>query len=223
MAMAENRKRARSDAEKEARRAAILDAARGMIDESGFDGVTMAGLARRVGVSTGTLYLYVRTKEELFLALFVEAMASVTARVEAEATRDTLVDVMTRATVEEPLYLALLARLAAAIEANVADEPLFAAKRRLWGYGARTAAKIAELYGIEIEMAGSAEPVLIGLPMARIGEAKLVMTDELIKAALKGRAESDETDGAGPTAETPAGQGDLEEHGSHGSSRRQRK
>ncbi|MEZ5908190.1 MAG: ribosome maturation factor RimP [Hyphomicrobiaceae bacterium] len=76
---------------------------------------------------------------------------------------------------------------------------------------------------IEIEMAGSAEPVLIGLPMARIGEAKLVMTDELIKAALKGRAESDETDGAGPTAETPAGQGDLEEHGSHGSSRRQRK
>lgn len=161
MAMAENRKRARSDAEKEARRAAILDAARGMIDESGFDGVTMAGLARRVGVSTGTLYLYVRTKEELFLALFVEAMASVTARVEAEATRDTLVDVMTRATVEEPLYLALLARLAAAIEANVADEPLFAAKRRLWGYGARTAAKIAELYGIEIEMAGEIAQALM--------------------------------------------------------------
>ncbi|MCB1348217.1 MAG: helix-turn-helix transcriptional regulator [Maritimibacter sp.] len=132
-----------------------------MIDESGFDGVTMAGLARRVGVSTGTLYLYVRTKEELFLALFVEAMASVTARVEAEATRDTLVDVMTRATVEEPLYLALLARLAAAIEANVADEPLFAAKRRLWGYGARTAAKIAELYGIEIEMAGEIAQALM--------------------------------------------------------------
>lgn len=161
MALAEHRKRARSDEEKRARRATILDAARAMIDESGFDGVTMAGLASRAGVSKGTLYLYVRTKEEVFLALFVDAMETVVTRIESEATRETLIDVMTRATVEEPLYLPLLARLAATIEANVADEPLFEAKRTLWGYGARTAARISELFGIELERAGDISQALM--------------------------------------------------------------
>lgn len=153
MSLAENKKRARSDEDKEARRAAILFAARQMIDESGFDGVTMAGLAASAGLSKGTLYLYVRTKEELFLALFIEAMETVTTWVETEATSDNLVELLTQATLETPLYLPLLARLASTIEANVSDEALFDAKRRLWGHGARTATKISALYGIEHQRA----------------------------------------------------------------------
>ncbi|MEC7762072.1 MAG: TetR/AcrR family transcriptional regulator [Pseudomonadota bacterium] len=161
MSLAENRKRARSDEEKQARRAAILDAARALIDESGFDGVTMAELAARAGVSKGTLYLYVRTKEEVFLALFVAAIATVTDRIEAEATRDTLIEVMTRATRDEPLYVPLLARLATMIEANVSDEPLFEAKHELWALGARTAAKIAAIYDIPMEQAGEIAQALM--------------------------------------------------------------
>lgn len=181
MALPKNRKRARSDDEKQARRGAILDAARAMIDESGFDAVTMAGLARRAGVSTGTLYLYVRTKEEVFLALFVDAMRVVVDRIEAEATRDTLIEVMTRATIEEPLYLPLLARLAVAIEANVADDPLFEAKRMLWGDGARTAAKIADLFGIDIARAGEIAQALM---IAMQGAAHFDITSHRDPASL---------------------------------------
>ena len=44
MALTANRKRARSAAEKESRREAILTAARYMIFEGGFDGIIVAGI-----------------------------------------------------------------------------------------------------------------------------------------------------------------------------------
>ncbi|MCB1359516.1 MAG: helix-turn-helix transcriptional regulator [Maritimibacter sp.] len=145
MSLAENRKRARSEDEKEARKAAILAAAREMIAESGFDGVTMSGLAGRAGLAKGTLYLYARTKEELFLALFCAAMDAFVARIEAIDAPDRIVEEMTGAALEVPLFLPLFARLVAVIEANVADGPLFAAKRALAGHNARVAAHLGAL------------------------------------------------------------------------------
>lgn len=165
--------RARSEEEKEARRKAILGAAREMIVESGFDRVTMSALAKRAGLSKGTLYLYVRTKEELFLALFVAAMEKLVARIENEATAGNLVELMGRAPQEVPLFLPLLARLAATIESNVADEPLFAAKRTTQKYGARVAAVIARLSGAPLARAGEAASVLM---MAMQGAAQSDIT-----------------------------------------------
>lgn len=63
-------RRARSDEEKQERRAAILSRAWRMYTrEPSFAGFTMAALAEQAGLAKGTLYLYFRTKEELFLAL----------------------------------------------------------------------------------------------------------------------------------------------------------
>lgn len=173
MTLVESRKRARSGEEKEARRAAILEAAREMIDESGFDGVTMSALAERAGLSKGTLYLYVRTKEELFLALFVEAMDTLVVRIESEANRNNLVKLMGRAPQEVTLFLPLLARLAAIIETNVADEPLFEAKRTMQRYGARVAAAIARITGAPPKRAGEIASVLM---MAMQGAAQSDIT-----------------------------------------------
>lgn len=173
MTLAESIKRARSEGEKEARRAAILGAAREMIAESGFDGVRMSAVAERAGLSKGTLYLYVRSKEELFLALFVNAMEELVIRIEQEATADNLVDLMGRAPQEVPLFLPLLARLAAVIEANVADEPLFEAKRTMQSYGGRVAAVIARISGTTLERAGEAASVLM---MAMQGAAQFDIT-----------------------------------------------
>jgi AcrR family transcriptional regulator len=62
--------RARSDEDKQDRRIAILTTAWRMYTrDPSFAGFTMAALARQVGLAKGTLYLYFRTKEELFLAL----------------------------------------------------------------------------------------------------------------------------------------------------------
>lgn len=131
MALAENRKRARSADEKERRKAAILTAAREMVAESGFEDLTMSGLAKRAGLAKGTLYLYARSKEELLLALAVAAMGDFVTRVEAEAEAEPagLAEDFTRIAEEVPLFLPLFARLTSVIEMNVADEPLFAGKR----------------------------------------------------------------------------------------------
>jgi AcrR family transcriptional regulator len=129
------KKRARSDDDKLDRRQTILGVARQAIGESGFDGVTMADLARRAGLAKGTLYLYFRTKEEVFLALFVDALDRFVARMEKATDAKNLIAAMTDAALEVPLFLPLYARLTAVIEANVADEPLFAAKRAIMARG----------------------------------------------------------------------------------------
>lgn len=173
MSLAENRKRARSDDEKEARKAAILTAAREMIAESGFDGVTMSGLAKRAGFAKGTLYLYVRSKEELFLALFCAAMDDFVARIEAIEAPDRIAVEMTRAALEVPLFLPLSARLVAVIEANVADAPLFAAKRAMAGQSARIAAHLGRL--LDLPPAQAAEVTAV-LALAMQGAAQFDIT-----------------------------------------------
>jgi AcrR family transcriptional regulator len=63
-------RRARSEEDKQERRAAILSRAWRMYTRNpSFSGFTMAALAEQAGLAKGTLYLYFRTKEELFLAL----------------------------------------------------------------------------------------------------------------------------------------------------------
>lgn len=62
--------RARSSEQKEARKEAILEAALKLFRKTSFSGFTMDALAKRLGVAKGTLYLYFRTKEELFLSLY---------------------------------------------------------------------------------------------------------------------------------------------------------
>jgi len=54
---------------KTARREAILQAAQDVFAEKGFDGATIADIARAAGVASGTVYLYYDSKIDLFAAL----------------------------------------------------------------------------------------------------------------------------------------------------------
>ena len=56
----------------EARRRAILDAARSVFEAQGFDRATMAEISERLGGSKTTLYSYFPTKEHLFVACVLE-------------------------------------------------------------------------------------------------------------------------------------------------------
>jgi AcrR family transcriptional regulator len=64
-----SKQRARSSADKQERRDHILTMALGLWGERTFASFTMAEVAERCGLAKGTLYLYFKTKEELFLAL----------------------------------------------------------------------------------------------------------------------------------------------------------
>jgi AcrR family transcriptional regulator len=52
-----------------AKRAQIIDGARRMFLAQGFDAASMGAIAREAGVSKGTLYVYFKSKEELFEAI----------------------------------------------------------------------------------------------------------------------------------------------------------
>src|SRR5262245_29927912 len=58
--------------DKEGRRREILSAARELLDASDYSELSMRVLADRAGISAGTLYLYFRTKEEIFLTIYCE-------------------------------------------------------------------------------------------------------------------------------------------------------
>ena len=86
------RQRARNDEDKQARRAAILTEAGTLLLEHAYGRITMAQVAAACGLAKGTLYLYFRSKEELFLALLerelLEWFASLRDRLERIAEVD---------------------------------------------------------------------------------------------------------------------------------------
>jgi AcrR family transcriptional regulator len=65
-------RRAMAEAEKTARRRAIVSAAAGLLARWSLTDITMDRIAARTGIAKGTVYLYFRTKETLFLDLFEE-------------------------------------------------------------------------------------------------------------------------------------------------------
>lgn len=66
--------RAMTEAQKEARRAAILKVALHRFTLMPYEELSMADTAEEAGVAKGTLYLYFRSKEEMFLALYTEEL-----------------------------------------------------------------------------------------------------------------------------------------------------
>jgi AcrR family transcriptional regulator len=55
--------------QKDKRRDAILNAARATFAEKGYEGTTVADIAKEAGVAAGTVYLYYASKTDLFAAL----------------------------------------------------------------------------------------------------------------------------------------------------------
>ncbi|MEH6402661.1 MAG: TetR/AcrR family transcriptional regulator [Sneathiella sp.] len=67
-------RRATNDDQKIARRQAILNGARQLFMEADFFDVSMATIAKRSGLAKGTIYIYFRSKEEIFLSLSTEEL-----------------------------------------------------------------------------------------------------------------------------------------------------
>jgi AcrR family transcriptional regulator len=147
------KQRARSLDDKQARRDAILEVALGLFLERGHTGLTMADVAARAGLAKGTLYLYVRTREELLLALLerllerwfqdldarLDAAGPLDARGAAALVAATLGD-------HDPLTR-LLAILESVLEHNVPLEAARAYKRTMLARAAGTAARLDRAVG----------------------------------------------------------------------------
>ncbi len=64
----------RKEREREARRVAILDAAKEIFKEKGFATATMDDIAKQAELAKGTVYLYYKSKEELLIGLVMRAL-----------------------------------------------------------------------------------------------------------------------------------------------------
>lgn len=68
----------------EAKMQAILQAAQEVFAEHGYHGTSIKEVARKAGVATGTIYLYLRNKEALFTALVDEVYDTVLSKIAAK-------------------------------------------------------------------------------------------------------------------------------------------
>jgi AcrR family transcriptional regulator len=66
--------RARSKEEKQIRRYHLLESAKKLFSQNGYTGTTVGMIAADAGVSTGTFYLYFKSKTEVFRLLNIEGI-----------------------------------------------------------------------------------------------------------------------------------------------------
>jgi AcrR family transcriptional regulator len=130
-------RRARALEQKAERREAILDAAERMLQHAGaYAPIRMEGIASRLGLAKGTLYLYFPTKEALFLAVMHRAFASFFDRAEARLadgrpTRAAVPAALLAGLDATPALPCLASVLHTALEHNVGDAEIAAFKHFL--------------------------------------------------------------------------------------------
>lgn len=163
--------RARREAEKSERREAILAAAGSLLPATGFEGFSMARLARKAGMAKGTLYLYFETREEVLLALYVETLAAwsrtLLAGLRPSGMSDAeFVALFQTASLADPNFLTLRARLESVIEHNVSLERLVEAKRAMRELLGELAPRVERALGLG---AGSGARLLFSLGALLLG------------------------------------------------------
>lgn len=170
-------RRARSEMQKQDRQDVILANARDFVAEVGFDAVTMAALAKRAGVAKGTLYLYFKTKEEVFLALTRQMVTDfVDAVIAGASEREELVDALEKAAVADPLFLSFIARVTTVIETNIPPESLVQSKRDFFENIGRLTGHVGELLSLDTDAANS---LTMGIMMVLMGAASTNVSHEI--------------------------------------------
>lgn len=141
-------RRAIKDNQKQERQQAIIDAASQLFAHGSYQMVTLEAVAEKVGVARGTLYLYFKTREELFMAVLEQAYqvwakdaASRLEELLAQTNQRTSVDQVTQLLTESLLNHWTVTRLAAllpsVLEQNVEFEAALRFKQTLLAEGAR--------------------------------------------------------------------------------------
>src|ERR1700752_5086005 len=93
----ESRRKPKGD-KRDRTRAALLEAARGLIREKGFERTTLEAVARRAGMTTGAIYGNFKNRDELFIALGQTYWAPVKPRIKPGATFAEVMHAMGEAT-----------------------------------------------------------------------------------------------------------------------------
>lgn len=126
-------RRARTQEQKQFRRIRILDVAERHFHEVGYEAFSMASLAKLAGVAKGTLYLYFKTREEVFLTLHTRSLVRWShifiSHLSAGMTDRAYAGTLYKTAMADGSFVPLLIRLEHVIEHNVAIASLIESKR----------------------------------------------------------------------------------------------
>jgi AcrR family transcriptional regulator len=144
-------RRAHSLEAKTARREDILHAAQKLFGTRPIEAISMDEIAQFSGVAKGTLYLYFRTKEEVFLALLQRSYGQwldrLDAWLEGEGSRSMAPEWIARSLSQEKRFLRLLASLHGSFEQNLEVDAVREFKSWLAGRLDRTSSRIVQKFG----------------------------------------------------------------------------
>ena len=173
---------------KEQTRRAILDAAQRLFAERGFDGVTVADVAREAEVSVGTVFNYFPAKEDLFYGRMEDFEASLVAAVRARSAGESVLSAFRRSVLDgagrlaDPERAELIARVARTVGASAA---LQARERELV---ARATAALAEAIAEETSPQGEVlEPSVVANALMGVQRALVAQVHASVLAGIRGR------------------------------------
>ena len=172
--LSQPRKRARQAGQKLERRQAILDAAWRAFHTIPYGELTVAAIARETGLAKGTVFLYFRTKEEIFLAVtgqqmteWFDAVDDRLAQLPAHVTTAEVVEIIASSLQERVYFTRLLAILSTVLEQNANYDALHQFKHLLLIRLARTGALLER--GIGFLQPGEGAHLLMQLEALVIG------------------------------------------------------
>ena len=185
------RQRARSDEQKRERKDAILEAALTMYErDPSFGAFTMGALAEAAGLAKGTLYLYFRTKEELFLALvgrlFDDWFDEVDGRLDrarGEWTPEHAAGVLLESVAGRETLVRLLSILPVIVEQNVEPDAAYCYKAHVLARSAETGARLERC--LAFLRAGEGARLLVRLHALVIGVWQLADPSPVIRQVLE--------------------------------------
>lgn len=130
--------RAMTDQQKQLRRSEILRVAMQRFAVTSYESLSMADIAAETGVAKGTLYLYFRSKEELFLALYEQELEawfdeldSALSGQQGAGSIESLLQLVSESIARRPAFLRLIAILHTVLERNVDHATALRFKTRL--------------------------------------------------------------------------------------------
>ncbi|MGH8279787.1 MAG: TetR/AcrR family transcriptional regulator [Gammaproteobacteria bacterium] len=182
--------RAVSEEQKAERRGAILQVALAGFADTAYDELTMDWIAGETGLAKGTLYLYFRSKEEVFLALCEQELtewfnaldrALLTRR--AEMSVNGLVELFAASFNDRPHLLRLLAILHTVLEYNVPYAAALGFKTLLKEHTAKTGA-LLEGY-LQFMTPGQGAALLVKIYALVIGFEHLAEPSQVVREVLK--------------------------------------
>lgn len=144
-------KRAYSDEDKQQREQKIIEAAQELLMARGFYDINMNDVARAAGLAKGTVYLYFKTKEELFLSVlerqaqaWVEALQADLQALNRPADRESVARMLVQSVATRPHLTRLFAFSPLILEFNVSYERAVSHKQFLANYAVSTGQMIAD-------------------------------------------------------------------------------